>query len=59
MKAKKITQDDVRTALKRFKRSGGLIRRLPDQVTPSRALVPARAAYETVDVFLAKIGLLS
>ena len=58
MKAKKITQDEVRIALEHFKRDGGLIRRLPDQVTPSRAQVPTRAGYETVDLFLTKVGLL-
>ena len=59
MKAKKITQEDVHAALERFKHKGGLIRRLPDQVTPSRQQVPARSPYEVVDVFLAKVGLLS
>ena len=51
MKRKKeaITRDQVREAIKRFKKNGGLASKLPDQVTPSRNLVGAKfGALETV-----------
>jgi hypothetical protein len=39
-----ITHDQVQEALKRFSAKGGLLKRLPDQVTPVRQLVGGRWA---------------
>lgn len=50
MKDKKlITEEDVQKALKKFVNDGGLIKQLPDQVTPRNTLVGARwGIYEIV-----------
>lgn len=50
MKNKKvITEEDVQKALNKFVKDGGLIRQLPDQVTPRNLLVGARwGVYEVV-----------
>lgn len=46
---KTITEEDVRAALKKFLRAGGLIKRLPDQVVPRNTLVGARwGMYEII-----------
>ena len=37
-----INQEDISSALKVFKAKGGLIKRLPDQITPQRRLVGAK-----------------
>ena len=37
-----INQEDISSALKLFKVKGGLIKRLPDQITPQRRLVEAK-----------------
>jgi hypothetical protein len=51
MKNKKtaISHTDVSKAIQKFKRQGGLIRRLPDQVLPKGMLVGGKfAMYETI-----------
>ena len=50
MKNKKlITEEDVQNALHKFVKDGGLIKHLPDQVTPGNTLVGARwGVYEVV-----------
>ena len=50
MKNKKlITEEDVQKALSKFEKDGGLIKQLPDQVTPRNTLVGARwGVYEVV-----------
>ena len=51
MKEKKnsITEEDVQNALKKFIQDGGLIKQLPDQITPRNTLVGARwGTYEIV-----------
>ncbi len=46
---KYITEDQIRRALKNFKKRGGLIRTLPPQVAPDRRLVGAQhAVYESL-----------
>lgn len=48
-KEETVTRDQVREAIKRFKKNGGLANKLPDQVTPARNLVGAKfGALETV-----------
>ena len=43
------TEEDVQQALKKFVNDGGLIKQLPDQVTPTNTLVGARwGVYEIV-----------
>jgi hypothetical protein len=54
-----ITEDDIQTALRRFTRKGGLIRRLPPQVAPARVTAPGRGCYDTVEAIIAKMGLLN
>ncbi len=50
MKNKKtITEEEVQQALNKFVKDGGLIKQLPDQVTPINTLVGARwGVYEIV-----------
>jgi hypothetical protein len=36
-----ITHEDVERALARFRKQGGIITRLPDQVTPQTGVLPA------------------
>ena len=52
MKAKakqSVSEEEVQMAINKFIRSGGFIRRLPDQVAPRNTLVGARfGVYETV-----------
>ena len=44
-----ITEEDIQKALGKFVKDGGLIKQLPDQVTPVNRLVGARwGAYEIV-----------
>lgn len=40
-KPRKITHRDIRQALDKFKERGGLIKKLPDAVTPRNAMVGA------------------
>ena len=48
-KKKTITEEEVQAALNKFLRTGGLIKRLPDQVVPRNTLVGARwGMYEIV-----------
>ena len=42
MKRKAITHEDVQRAMQAFRRDGGAIRQLPDQVTPQRNLLGAK-----------------
>ena len=50
-KRTKISQADMRDAIRRFQERGGLINKLPAQPDPIRNLVGAKwAAYETVMV---------
>ncbi len=51
-----ITHDQVKEALKRFQQDGGLLKRLPDQVTPVRQLVGGKwASLESlIDTFQPK-----
>lgn len=55
MKKKQITQADIQAALEKFKRAGGLIRRLPAQVAPARTIARGKGIYENVEEFLAKV----
>ncbi len=55
MKKKQITQADIQAALEKFKRAGGLIRRLPPQVAPARSIASGKGIYENVEEFLAKV----
>ena len=55
MKKKQITQADIQAALEKFKRTGGLIRRLPAQVVPARTIASGKGIYENVEEFLAKV----
>lgn len=51
MKSQKavITEAQVQQALEKFKKQGGLIRKLPDEVVPPHNLVGAKwAMYETI-----------
>jgi len=44
-----ITQVDVQEALRRFKESGGLIRKLPDEISPRNFMVGGKhSAFEVV-----------
>ena len=44
-----ITHDDVRAALAKFRKEGGMVTHLPDQDQPPATLVGAKwEAYETV-----------
>lgn len=44
-----ITEDQIRRALHKFRRRGGLIRTLPPQVVPERRLVGSQhGAYESL-----------
>ena len=46
---KGISRDEIQRALNKFKKGGGLITQLPDQVAPRRNQVGGKwAAYETV-----------
>ena len=48
-KQPRVSADEVRKALEKFKSSGGLIQRLPDQPSPKRRMVGGKwAMYETV-----------
>ncbi|MBI4083870.1 MAG: hypothetical protein HY423_14795 [Candidatus Lambdaproteobacteria bacterium] len=48
-KPKIPTSDDVREALERFRARGGLIKRLPSEVTPAHLLVGAKyGVYEPI-----------
>lgn len=38
----RVTEEEVHQALRRFRKSGGLVRELPPQPAPSRALVGER-----------------
>lgn len=43
-----ITQDEVQKALLRFKKEGGLIKKLPDQIAPANTFVGGKwAMYES------------
>ena len=45
-----IREEDIQKALKKFQESGGLIKRLPDQINPNRSLVGAKyGVYEAVE----------
>lgn len=55
MKKKQITQPHIQAALEKFKRAGGLIRRLPAQVAPARTIASGKGIYEDVEEFLAKV----
>ena len=50
MKGKsQISEDDVQRAIRKFLQEGGLIKRLPDEVTPRSVLVGAKwGMYEPV-----------
>lgn len=44
-----ISKEKIQEALKKFKEQGGLIKKLPDEVTPRSCLVGARyAMYENL-----------
>lgn len=46
---KNITEDQIRLALKRFEKRGGLNRKLPPQAAPERKLVGSQhAVYESL-----------
>lgn len=49
-----ITHKDIQKALEKFNKSGGLIKKLPDQHAPSRVIAAGKGIYETVEEFLAK-----
>lgn len=49
-----VTHDDIQRALARFRRQGGTITRLPDEVPPYRSPVGLRAESWSVD--LAALG---
>ena len=55
MKIKQITQADIQAALEKFKRAGGLIRRVPPQVAPARTIASGKGVYENVAGFMAKV----
>ena len=61
MKKKKtkheITHEDIRKALEKFNKAGGLIKKLPDEHTPSRVIASEKGIYEDVEEFLAKVDL--
>ena len=45
-----ITEEEIQKALNKFQDSGGLIKRLPEQIVPQRALVGAKyGVYEYVE----------
>lgn len=45
-----VTHEDVQAALRKFEEKGGLIKRLPDEVTPRNSLVGSRwAVYESLN----------
>ena len=52
MKAKAkiaVTEEEIQNAIKKFIRGGGLIKQLPNQITPRNTLVGTRwGAYEMV-----------
>ncbi len=54
MKKKQIMQADIQAALEKFRRAGGLIRRIPPQVAPALASGTGKGIYENVEEFLAK-----
>jgi hypothetical protein len=44
-----ITESEIQQALEKFKKHGGLIKRLPDEVVPAHNLVGAKwSMYETI-----------
>ena len=46
---KQVTHEEIHKALKKFRKLGGLITRLPDQVTPRNVLIGARwSMYESI-----------
>lgn len=56
---KQITEKDVQRALKLFRKSGGLIRKLPDQHAPNRAMPAGDGAYEAMEDFLSETDYLN
>lgn len=59
MKKKKskqeVTHEDIQRALEKFHRSGGLIKKLPDELVPFRVMAEGKGIYENVEEFLAKV----
>lgn len=59
MKKKKakqeVTHEDIKRALENFSKSGGLIKKLPDEYAPSRVMPEGTGVYENVAEFLAKV----
>ena len=44
-----VTEQEVQQALQKFKKQGGLIKKLPDEIVPAHNLVGSRwAMYETI-----------
>ncbi|HKI98929.1 MAG TPA: hypothetical protein VKB51_10685 [bacterium] len=44
-----VTEQDIQQALEKFKKQGGLVKRLPDEVVPAHNLVGAKwSMYETI-----------
>ena len=52
---KEITHEDIQRALENFYKSGGLIKKLPDEHAPSRVMAEGLGIYENAEEFLVKV----
>ncbi len=54
---KEITHEEIRKALEKFNKAGGLIKKLPDEYAPSRVIASGMGIYENVEEFLTRVDL--
>ena len=52
---KEVTHEEIRKALEKFNKAGGLIKKLPDEYAPSRVIASGKGIYENVEEFLANV----